>query len=114
MLHLILLLIVGTLLAYISKYNLMPVTVNAGPYIFEGVPLFYVIIGSFVAGLAVAYVMYMFPAISTWWELRDKSKQIKNKKHEVLDLTKRVHQLELENERLKHGSKVVLKDPNAL
>lgn len=114
MLILILFLVAGSLLAYISKYNLMPVTVNLGQYIFSGVPLFYVIIGSFIAGLALAYVLSLVPAITSWWALRGKEHEIKNKKNEVLELTKRVHQLELENEKLKHDTKAQPKDINAL
>lgn len=114
MLILILLLVVGSILVYISKFNFMPVSVNLGMYAFSDIPLFYVIIGSMVTGLVLSYVVYFVHGISTSLVLRGKDKEIKKDKNEVLELTKRVHQLELENEKLKNGSSVEPEDKNAL
>ncbi|MCX6706452.1 MAG: hypothetical protein NTV24_05150 [Candidatus Woesebacteria bacterium] len=40
MLILILLLVVGSVLVYISKFNFMPVSVNLGLYTFPNIPLY--------------------------------------------------------------------------
>jgi lipopolysaccharide assembly protein A len=104
MLMLILFLVVGSALAYVSQYNFEPTTVNLGFYVFSEMPLFYVMIGSFVAGLILAYLIHLIHAISASLALRGKEKEIKKNKDEVLELTKRVHQLEIENEKLKHES----------
>jgi lipopolysaccharide assembly protein A len=114
MLTIILFLIVGSLLAYFSQYNVTPVTVNLGFYIFSNVPLFYVITGSLISGLVLAYMFHLVHAISNLFELRDKSKEIKKNKDEVLQLTKRVHQLEIENEKLKHSAEIEPVDHHAL
>ncbi|KKT34322.1 MAG: hypothetical protein UW23_C0044G0001, partial [Candidatus Collierbacteria bacterium GW2011_GWA1_44_12] len=53
-------------------------------------------------------------SILTTFKLRGKDKEIKKQKGEVLELTKRVHQLELENEKLKHEPSVEPEDTNAL
>jgi uncharacterized integral membrane protein len=114
MLVLILLLVVGSLLVYISKFNFVPVTVNLGVYVISNIPLFYVISGSLITGLVLSYVIYLVHAISTSFTLHGKDKEIKKDKDEVLELTKRVHQLELENEKLKHNPGVEPEDRNAL
>ncbi len=114
MLIIILLLVVGAILVYISKYNFMPVTVNLGMYVISDIPLFYVIVGSLVIGLVLSYVVYLVHAISTSFAFRGKDNEIKKNKDEVLGLTKRVHQLELENEKLRHNSDVEPEDSNAL
>lgn len=114
MLALILFLIVGSALAYISRDNLVPVSLNLGPYAFQAIPLFYVIIGSLLVGLALSYAIHLFGAIFTSFAMRGKDNQIKKNKDEVLELTKRVHQLELENEKLKHAPSREPKDRNAL
>ena len=114
MLTLILFLVVGAVIAYFAQYNVALVSVNFGQYVFPNIPLFYVIIGSVVTGLTVAYVIYLLHAISTTLKLRSKDKKIRNAKDEVLELTKRVHQLELENEKLKGDIKAQPQDPNAL
>ncbi len=113
-LTLILLLVVGSVLVYISKFNFMLVSVNLGQYVLSDIPLFYVITGSFVAGLILSYVVYFVHGISTSLTLRGKNKEIKKDKDDVLELTRRVHRLELENEKLKHSSNLEPEDPNAL
>jgi len=114
MLVLILFLVIGSVLVYISKYNFTPVSVNLGLHVFSDVPLFYVIIGSLLTGLVLSYLAYLIHAISNSFTLRGKNKEIKKNKDEVLELTKRVHQLELENEKLGHDSGLEPEDQNAL
>jgi len=114
MLTLIILLILGSSLVYISKYNFAPVSLNLGVYVFPNIPLFYVIVGSLVIGLVLSYLLHLVQAISTSFTLRGKNKEIKNDKDEILELTRRVHQLELENEKLKHLPGLEPEDPNAL
>ena len=114
MLVLILFLVVGSALVYISKFNFTPVTINLGMYVISGVPLFYVIVGSVVFGLVLSYLVYLVSSISTSFTLRGKNNEIKKDKDEILELTKRVHQLELENEKIKHDPAVDPTDKNAL
>lgn len=107
-------LIAGSLLVYISRYNFAPVSVNLGFYVFSKVPLFYVIIASILVGLVLSYLFYVVQSISTSFVLWSKDKEIKKNKEEVLELTKRVHQLELKNEKLGKESGVEPSDKNAL
>ena len=106
--------VVGSGLVYISKYNFTPVSVNLGVYSLSDIPLYYVIAGSLVIGLGLSYLMYIVNSISTSIKLHRKDKEIKNSKDEMLESTKRVHQLELENEKLKHEPSVEPEDTNAL
>ena len=114
MFTLIIFLVVGSILVYISKFNFLPVSVNLGVYVLNDIPLFYVIIASLLTGLVLSYVLYLVLSISTSFKLRGKNKEIKKDKDQVLELTKRVHQLELENEKLKHSKSVEIEDKNAL
>jgi len=114
MLVLILILIVGLVFVYISRYNFMPVSINFGIYSFSNIPLFYVIVGSIVTGLILAYLLYIVHEIFNSFALMGKDNEIKKNKDEVLELAKRVHQLELENEKLKHSPTIEPEDPNAL
>jgi uncharacterized integral membrane protein len=114
MLVLILFLVIGSILVYISKFNFTPVTVNLGLHTFSNIPLFYVIIASVIFGLVLSYLVYLIHDISTSFTLRGKNKEIKKEKEEVLELTKNVHKLELENEKQKNGKNVEPQDKNAL
>jgi len=115
MLILILTLILGSALVYISKYNFMPVTVNFGFYVISDIPLFYVIVASMVIGLVFSYLISRIEAISIFFEIRNKNNEIKKDKDEILELTKRIHQLELEKEKMNNGSEELTPtDQNAL
>ena len=114
MLVLILLLVVGSGLVYISRFNFTPVTVNLGIYSISDIPLFYVIVGSLITGLVLSYLVYIVNSIFTSFKLRGKDKEIRKRKDELLELTKRIHQLELENEKLKHEPSIEPEDVNAL
>lgn len=115
MLILILLLVVGTVMVYLAQNNLMLVTLHLGTYIFSGIPLFYVIVGSLVTGLVLAYLIYLVNSIFILFTMRGKDNEIKKGKSEIVDLTKQIHHQELENERLKNNSTVIEpQDTNAL
>lgn len=114
MLLLILLLIIGSGLAYVSHYNFMPVSLHLGPYVVSDVPLFYVIIGSLVTGLLLSYVAYLINSLSASLALRAKDQELKRNQEEILDLTKRVHKLELENKKIKKEAGIEVEDTNAL
>lgn len=114
MLNLILFLIVGSIFVYISRFNFTPVSVNLGFYVFSNVPLFFVIIVSLLTGLVLSYLVSLVSSISNSFTLRGKNKEIKKNKNEVLELTKRVHQLELENEKLRTSTDREPEDKNAL
>lgn len=110
MLILIFLLIVGSALVYVSKFNFTPVDLNLGAYVFSDIPLFYVIIGSFIIGLVLSYLVYLIRSIFTSFTIHGKNREIKKEKDEILKLTTKIQQLELENEELIRLSK----DPSHL
>ncbi len=103
MLNLIVILLAGSSLVYISKYNWVGVPLDLGFYQIANIPLFYVIAGALILGLVFSYIMQLLQSLANSWVLRGKNKVIKEGTEEVLQLTKRVHQVELENEKLKHG-----------
>lgn len=113
LIKLITLLIAGSAIAYVSRANLMPVSVTLGQYVIEDIPLFYVMVGSLLVGLVFSYLLQILRNISYSFVLRGKKREINTGKGEVAMLTKRVHQLEIENEKLKRKYSVPT-DTNAL
>ena len=114
MFTLILLLVVGSLLVYLSKFNFVPVSLNLGFVEYSQIPLFYVIVGAIVIGLFVSYFLHLVSSIPASLSLRTKEKEIKVYKDEVLELTKKIHQLELTNEKQKNGDVEIPDDPKSL
>lgn len=113
MLNIIFLLITGSVFVYLSKDNLAPVTLSVAQYTFANIPLFYVIVGSLLTGFVLSYLVQIFGSIANLLVLRGNRQAIRSGRNEVLELTKRVHQLELENERLKQDNPAAV-DANAL
>lgn len=110
-----LLLILGALMIFLARNNSMLVTLSLGNYVFPGLPLYYVIIGSLITGLGLAYLIYLVNSIFTGLTIHKKDNKIKQGKSEIVDLTKQIHQLEIENERLKNNTTVIEpQDKNAL
>ncbi len=101
---LILFLIVGAAMAYLAQDNLVLVSLHVGPYLFSNIPLFYIIVVSMLIGLLLAYLIYVVNSIFVAISMHKKDHKIKENSSEILELTKRVHQLEIENEKLKNNS----------
>ncbi|OGG34747.1 hypothetical protein A2363_03250 [Candidatus Gottesmanbacteria bacterium RIFOXYB1_FULL_47_11] len=104
MITLILILLVGGIFVYLAQNNLAPVTLRLSSTVITNIPLFYVIIGSLLTGLILAYLIHLVNAIFVAFSMHGKDTKIKKGKSEIVNLTKRIHQLELENERLKNNS----------
>lgn len=115
MFFLILFLIAGGVMVYLAQNNLEIVSLHLGTYEFTGIPLFYIIIGSLLVGLGIAYFFQFMHSIVNAISMHGKDNTIKQGNSDIVSLTKRIHQLELENERLKNNSTVIEpQDSNAL
>lgn len=102
MITLILILIIGSVFVYLAQNNLAPVTLHLGSATVTDLPLFYVISGSLLTGLLLAYLFYLINSIFIGFSMRKKDHAIKETKNQVAELTKRIHKLELENEELRN------------
>ena len=101
MLSLIFLLVVGAGITYLSVQNTAVVSLRFLEYTFTDLPIYYVIIGSILVGVLLAYSISFINSISTYMLIRTQHKKIGQERREVAELTKRVHQLEIENVGLK-------------
>lgn len=97
---LIILIVLGSGIAYLSLQNIAPVTISFLHYSFI-VPLYYVIIGSMLVGILLAYIIYLIHYISSSLEIRKKNKELNKSQEEMMELVKKNHQLELENAKSK-------------
>ncbi len=100
MLSIILLLIGGSVIAYLSLQNTMLVTLSFLDYTVPHLPLYVIIIGSMLVGFLLSYLIHLINSVFVFFTLHGKDKTIMSEKKEVAELTKRIHQLELENAKL--------------
>lgn len=105
MLVLIASIVFGVVIASFAIQNTAGVTINFGQYTFSKVPLYMVAIGSLLLGLVIAYLISLIDEFSHVLKIHGKENALKEAKKSVAELTKRVHQLELENVRLNPDNK---------
>jgi uncharacterized integral membrane protein len=98
--------------AYFATQNTSPVTLHFLTYTWTGIPLYLVMLSSLITGLLFAWLFHVLKAISFSLILKGKNKALKEGKAENLELTKKVHKLELENTKLssKDGDKSYVED----
>jgi len=100
MLVLLVAVISGIAIAYFGMQNISPVTIRLNEYVWDGVPLYLVIVGSLFVGLFVAWILYFARSVSSTLTIYGKDRAMKKTKHTVADLEQRVRELEAENARL--------------
>lgn len=105
MLVLIISILFGIFIASFAIQNTTGVTIEFGQYTLTEIPLYMVAVGSLLLGLVTAYLISIVDAFSNTLKIHGKENSLKEAKRTVAELTKRVHELELENVRLNPDNK---------
>ena len=103
---LILLVLFGILVALFATQNTAPASIVVASYMLKDVPMYLIVLGSLLVGLLVSSIISMVNSISSSFTLHGKNAKIKETKKTLVELTKQIHQLELENARLKEHTSV--------
>lgn len=98
---LILFILFGLLFSYFATLNTALVTIHFGIYILNAIPIYLLVLVSLTIGLLFATIFYSLKSISSYFAFSKKSGELKTSKKEIIELTKKIHQLELENTKLK-------------
>ena len=103
MLALLVAVIFGAAIGYFATQNTLPVTIRLADYAIEEVPLYLVIVGSLLAGLLIAWILYIARSVSSSITIHGKDAEVRKARQAAADLEHRVKDLEVENARLKTG-----------
>lgn len=101
MVTLIIVLISAITVAFFATQNTQEVFISFGNYRFSGIPMYFVVLIALLLGILVSWLISLFGSVSSFFALHGVNKEIQSSEKSVVELTKKVHQLELENERLK-------------
>ena len=101
MLVILLSVVFGLAIGYFSTQNTAPVTVQFGDIVLPDVPLYLVTIGSLLLGLLIAWIFYFARTVSTSVTIFEKDYAMKKSRRTVAEMDQRLHELEIENSRLK-------------
>ena len=113
--------IFGLGFAIFATQNTSFVTVNLGNYVWN-IPLYFVMLGSLLVGLMVAWLFSLVDGVSSAWALHGKDSQIHKAEDALFSLEKRVNELQAENAQLRNEKQEVrheehdihTKEPNFL
>ena len=104
MLALIVLFIFGIGVAFFATQNTQAISITLANYSLTGIPLYLIVLVSLLLGFVICWIISFVDVIASALKIHGKENTIKNANKQIAELTKRVHQLELENERLKAES----------
>ena len=104
MFALIVLVVFGIGVAFFATQNTQTVSITLGNYPLTGVPIYLIVLVSLLLGFVVSWIINLVDVISSALKIHGKENTIKDANKQISELTKKVHQLELENERLKGES----------
>ena len=100
----ILAVIVGLGIGYFATQNISLIHLYFGPYVTPNIPLYLVVIGAVLLGLLLAWIFSLVNSLSSKITLHGKENKIKEDQKTIAELTREIHQLELENTRLQERS----------
>jgi putative membrane protein len=111
---LIILIVFGIGIGLFSTQNTQSASITFANYTFRNIPMYLIILGAILSGIFVSWIISLFGFVSSFFTLHGKESKIKESKKEIANLTKRLHELELENERLKAENNQGNKDNKSL
>jgi uncharacterized integral membrane protein len=103
MLSLITAILFGLIITFFAFQNSVLVPVTLGGYFLAGIPLYLVAIVSLLVGIMMAWFISAMEGMSHFMKLRRKDSIINSDKKELIDLRKKINDLESENIKLKHS-----------
>jgi uncharacterized integral membrane protein len=98
---LIVIVLFGLIIGFLATQNTATIPLRFLNYTFSGIPIFVVVVGSLLAGLFISWIVSLVNSVTTGLTIHGKESKIKDINKENAELNRKVHQLELENERLK-------------
>ena len=101
MIALLLFIVFGLLFGYFATLNTSFVTIYFGIYTAEHISLYLVVLLSFGTGVLFATLFYFIKFLSSKFMISRREGEIVKATKENAELMKKIHQLEIENTRLK-------------
>ncbi len=91
----------GLWFAYIATQNTAGIALHFGGYSFQNIPVYGVLLGSFLVGLFVSWFLSAIGWVSSALTIRGKDSRINAAEKTIATLKKQIHDLEIENTELK-------------
>jgi len=96
--------LIGLGMGYFATQNTSQISLYFGSYTIQNISIYLVVIGALLLGLLLAWLFSLINSLSSKITLHGKENIIKKDEKDIAELTKEIHQLQLENTRLKEKS----------
>ncbi len=103
----------GILVAYFATQNTGDVSINLLGYSLVGIPIYFLVLGSVLLGLLMGSIINLIDSLFSSLKLRDKNHTINEVSKKALTLEERIHELEVENARLKGKGEPIIIEPRS-
>lgn len=97
---LLILIISGIGAALFATQNTQGVSITFAGYTFTDIPMYLIVLCTLLIGISISWIISLAGSISSSLTIHGKENAIKETKKQINDLTKQVHELELENAKL--------------
>lgn len=114
MIALVLFILFGLLFGYFATINTTLASVHFGTTSINSVPMYVIVLASFAIGVLFAAMFYTLRSISAKLAVSKKEKELADAKEEAIHLTKKIHELEIENAKLQTKNGDVPQDEDSL
>jgi hypothetical protein len=94
---LIAIIVFAAAITFFATQNAGPVDLHLSGYHLTNVPIYWVVLGSVLITLLFSWILFLVNSISSSFVLHGRDKTVKQLKNENGELTKKVHQLEIDN-----------------
>jgi uncharacterized integral membrane protein len=110
MISLIIAIIFGLGLTFFAFSNSISVPVAFAGFQFSAIPLYLVVVFAVLAGIVMAWFISAIDGISSHMEMRGKNNRINDDQKAITALQDRIHNLEVENAKLKTDNRGVMSE----
>ena len=101
-------------IAFFAIQNKDGVAIHIASYSFKDIPLYIVVLSSLLIGLIIGWVINIIKSFIANRRIYGKDAALRETKRLVAELTKRTHQLEIENEELRGRLKEEIVDEKTI
>lgn len=106
MIVLVLAILIGIGFSFFSVQNAHGVTITLANYPLTGVPLYAIVIVTFLIGIVLSFIVSLFTSLSSFFSLHRKDATIHTAETTIKKLEQKIHELEIENQRLRNNRSI--------
>jgi hypothetical protein len=108
MIGLIITILIGIAIAYLSRQNSLPIVTTIGNNTYFSIPLYVITLGTYILGILIAWIIEIPQTISTALQITGLGRSIKSGNNTIVDLQNKLRKLEIDNVKLQERNQSII------